>query len=169
MVVVFISLLLFFFLNWEILRVNEMSNVFTYMCLSWCFLILVYIYANHSTNSRMIQDLILPSDGGLKQTPNLTCSHYPWKALHHLLSPEISLTLSPNKILATNLLQFFFKSEAINFKMVFKIIVIVMAFYSRVALFMSANSTSEFFSNEPLTAKTGFHQMGMLHQERAHL
>lgn len=53
--------------------------------------------------------------------------------------------------------------------MVFKIIVIVMAFYSRVALFMSANSTSEFCSNEPLTAKTGFHQMGMLRQERAHL
>lgn len=42
-----------------------------------------------------------------------------------------------------------------------------MTFYSRVTLFMSANATNDSYPNEPLTAKICFHQMGMLHQERA--
>ncbi|KAI5132093.1 Trna-Dihydrouridine(20A/20B) Synthase [Nad(P)+]-Like [Manis pentadactyla] len=35
--------------------------------------------------------------------------------------------------------------------------------------FMSAHSTNGSCLNEPLTAKICFHQMGMLHQERAPL
>lgn len=51
--------------------------------------------------------------------------------------------------------------------MVFKINVTGMTFYSRVTLFMSANLTEDAYTSEPLTAKLRFHQMGMLHWERA--
>lgn len=137
------------------------------MCLSWWFLVIVYIYANHFSKSRMTQDSILPSDGGLKQTPNLTCSYYPGMALHHLLSSEISLAPSTHKILATTSFLFVFNLRQVISKWSLKNSVIVMAFYSRVTLFMSANSTNDSCPNEPLTAKIRFHQMGMLHQERA--